>query len=519
MRVPKEVLDIPGIRFIEPEAGLPDPVWKVEIPSTTWPLAPVASVLSQFRFAPAPSGVLVPSWPNLYHYQQAGVQWLTERQGGLLSFSLGLGKTRTSAVAARVLTARTGDPTLIVGLKYLRETWRQELEKVFGTDGYEFRALEGVTPTILRRPDKPLFLFCHYDIVHAWWSQISALRPRVVILDEAHLIRNPKTRRGKAAALAVSGSAVRVALTGTPILNRPREAFSLLEIVTGKYSWGSQGSFRMRYVGAYTGPHGLVDGEPSNVEELRARLDTCVLRKTPEDVGLELPPVTRELVYVEPDPKLAQQYATWLDGHDPRELIEAVLNGRGSSRTFETLGTLRKLASDMKKVTLEEMTTDLGEDAVVFVWRRESADRLALGKGLRWRVHGGLQHDNRNEIVKSFQAHGGLLSATYDALSTGVTLDRARVVIMGDLGYVPADMLQAEGRVTGGLRRVGKHCISRWLVARGTLDELMIRLIGLKGNVIDRVFSDHSAQQLAQFLGYNEKSASFEKIISWARLV
>jgi hypothetical protein len=71
--------------------------------------------------------------------------------------------------------------------------------------------------------------------------------------------------------------------------------------------------------------------------------------------------------------------------------------------------------------------------------------------------------------------------------------------------------------VTGGLRRLNQHKIAKWVVARGTLDELFIRIIGIKGNAIDTVLADQSAKQLGDFLGYQPHDATLEKVIAWAR--
>jgi len=519
--VPADLLALPGIRYVEPDAGHPDPLWKIEIPATTWMLPRVDATLRQFGWRPPASNVLVPSWPGLFNYQQDAVQWAVERQGGLLALSLGLGKTRTSLVTARVLAARYDNkPVLICGPKYVRSTWQREIQAVFGDSGYEFRALTSVKPTLLAVPKVPLFLFCHYDIIHAWWSQIAALCPRVTILDEIHKVGNPRTRRGRAAAIAVSTAYSRIGLTGTPIRNRPSELYPLLNLTAGRFTFGTPYDFRTRYCGAQTGVHGLVDGEPSHVEELHARLSACVLHRTPEDCGLELPPVTRDIVHVDPTEEEQAKYKHAFGDHDPREALEAILGRRASQETIYWLGRLRAVAASIKYRVTQELLDDLnaqGESVVVFSWQRSSARLLAGSNGHV--VHGELSSAAREEAIDAFQAKGGRLSATYGALAEGVTLDRARVVVLHDLDYVPANVLQAAGRVSGGLRRRNKHCVEKWMVARGTLDELMIRIIGVKGNAIDTVLADRAAKTLGDFLGYKQESASLDHVITWARSV
>lgn len=513
---PQALLDIPGISFGEPFPT--KPCWRLRIPHTTWMLQPVRDFIEQFMPVPGlvrdASAVALPDVP-LYAHQQAGIRYVLSRGSALIGDQMGLGKTRTALTTAHMLTVAGTQPTLIVGPKSVRHVWRKEIETL-KLDPEGWHAIESVTPDIASLQRKR-WLFCHPDILHAWWSQIYSMRPAVAILDEAHLFRNGSTRRGKAAKLALSGVPHRIVLTGTPLPNRVGDIWQLLEMTSGRFSWGSPREFRVRYAGASTnGWGGLVDGHPTEQEELHERLAHLYIRRTVQGVGLDLPSLTRQTVEVDAD---LAKYHEMFDGYDVDQVLKAVLQRRASKKTITWLGRLRKLTSKMKvEATANEVSAALeaDESIVVFTWERATANKLAgwfaeggkrhVAGSVAYAVTGAMPQVGRDAVVDAFQqARWGVhprpgpavIFATLGALSVGVTLTRARIVLMHDLDFVPSEMLQAEARV----RRIGQDrpVISKWMVARGTLDEMLVKIIRSKADVLE-VGGDQEGHELAALL-------------------
>lgn len=531
--VPQAVLDVPGVRAIEPEPGYA--CWRVEVPETAWTLPVVGTWFSQL-FASQPTRaveavVLRDGRRALYQHQRDGAAFLARARGAILGDAMGLGKTTTAIAAAHAVRTRFADPTgvtrpaLIVGPKTVRGVWRAEVEAVVGGE-QRFVALTGTDPTDavqrfwLERAD---WIFIHFDIVHAWWSQILLRRPLVAIVDEAHLVRNGRTRRGKAAALALSASAHRYLLTGTPILNRVGELWHLLNLATGPFMWGSPRDFRCRYAGAVFDGFGYRDTEPTNVEELHRRVEGCYLRRTLGDVAFSLPSLTRQVVEVELDAAQRAKYAELLEGRDLRAVVRSILNGSASRKTLAWLSALRKITSRAKfDATVAEVQSarEADESVVVFTWERAMVERIVTCVGPAktracWQhvVHGGVSQSERENAVAAFQNDGGVLGATIEALSVGVTLHRARIVVMHDLDWVPANMLQAEARVY----RIGQSrpVLSKWMIAQGTLDEMFVRAVKRKGETM-RVMGDAGGAVLADVLGEDELDESLERVLRWA---
>lgn len=548
---------IPGLRMAD-RARFDAEGYELYIPHTAWELPLVRRYIDGFFGADQPQhrsrratpwgAVYAPA--SLRDYQQAAVDFiLSTRRGAILADQMGTGKTRSAAAAAiclqgtPVMSNRLGSvgqciysrPIFILAPRYLRETWREELEKIGALEKPEdFAVVETRSPHGLLKDGQTRaqalgaghrFYFAHYDIIEAWWGLLWPLKPCAVIMDEAHFLKNSRTRRAKGAALAASTSAKNILLTGTPLENRAGELWNLLNLAAGKWSFGGPLDFRRRYMGAVHTGFGHEDQGPTNTEELQLRLETCYLRRTVTDVKLDLPPITRELIQVDLDEKQAAKYGDLFDGYAPAAVFEAIMRGALGKKVLTMLGKARKLTSAAKReATIAEAQSalDQGESVVVFTWERrvaeQIADKLEVPRAYRRTVmhgrqgvsaiHGGFSQTVRDIRIRTFQEHGGCLVATMASLGVGVNLQRARVVIMHDLDWTPSRMLQAEARVWRGGQT--KNVISKWIVARGTLDALITKALLEKADLIAKLLDDHEPAQLEEVLADVATGASYD---------
>lgn len=523
-QVPQDVLDLPGVSYREPDPG--HPIWRCEIPHTTWMLKPVRAFFDAVAASqPKPHETSYDAphlLRELYPHQRVAVSTALEHDSLLLGDQMGLGKTTSAiAYAATLRKHYDGAPALIVAPKVVRGVWRREIAACVGRgQGDLFCGIESTDPNdfdVRFWLERAGWIFVHYDVVHAWWSQILTRKPCVVIADEVHLAKNSRTRRGKALELASSLSKHRMLLTGTPIPNKVGEMWNLLQLVTGKWTWGSPRLFRTRYAGAYFDGHGLRDGKPSNTDELRERMTGCYLRRTVSDAGLELPPLTRQVVEAELSPTALRRYTKLLGEHDPVAVMRALVHGTAGQATLEWLGKLRKIVSKAKlPITIAQarLALDEGEQVVIFTWQRETAEAIAekLDGAV---IHGGVPQEEREGRIAAFQAGAcRAVVATLAAMSVGVTLHAGRILIMHDLDWVPANMLQAEAR----LYRIGqtRPVLSKWVVSPRTLDELFVRAVRAKA-VNMQSADDFSADSLAEVLGVEEAEHGVESLLAWAR--
>lgn len=448
---------------------------------------------------------LTPTGRPLYPHQIEAVQRLVGGAGGFLCDSPGLGKTVSAGVSASQLANGDG-PVLILAPKFTRAVWRRELLALgllaVEDDWFQIEHVDA-TPDDFRALRRARWWFCHYDIAYAWagrWVGGALPRPRVAVIDEAHWLKQPQSRRAKAAHACVGTIPNRILLTGTPVANRPRELWSLLTLLDGPYSWGSHGAFRVRYCGASNDGYGLHDQEPTNVEELKQRMAGRYLRRTIADAGIWMPPLSRAPLHVE----CADPGAHRVASADLPALLAALERGSFGDDTLRMMQKLMQGTSAAKVPATAEFVNglvDQEESAVVFCHERKTCERLSkLVEGSIF-IHGGYSQEERDELVAKFQdGHGTALFATYGALREGVTLHRARHVVLHDLSWVPSDILQGEARAY----RLGQKraVTSTWCLLSDSFDTLLAAHLVRKASAILASIDDASAEDAFAAIGF-----------------
>jgi SWI/SNF-related matrix-associated actin-dependent regulator 1 of chromatin subfamily A len=435
---------------------------------------------------------------QLLPHQVEAIEFAASHGGSvLLGDEMGAGKTRSAIGIASA--RRLVDPTrrtLISAPRALRASWVAELAACgFG----EPQVLQG-TDFTTQDTDKVKnpWWFIHYEVLDAWIGRLHRYRFDTVILDEGHLLRNPSAKRTQAVQVVAGMAAARVVLTGTPVVNRPGDLWPLLSIVTGKGTWGSRLAFRQRYAGAIHNGYGYEDVGPTNNDELQVRMSTCYLRRTLDEIGVNLPPFSRSVVEAVLDASLVAEHRAVCDLSDPRaleEIVAALVSGQVKTDVLATLTKLRSLTARGKvQTTIEHVRSivDQEESVVVFAHERATVKALAAKLEATWKgklidaprvyqVTGEDAHRVRDEACREFQMFGGVLFATFGALGVGVTLHKARAVVIHDLPWTFADLLQAEARI----HRIGQKHPTRafWVIAAGTVDRVIGRVLQRKAEV------------------------------------
>ena len=169
---------------------------------------------------------------DLYPHQIEGVNWMLEREhsslgpkGGFLCDEMGLGKT---AQLVNVIKRNKTGPTLVVVPKSIVTQWKNEIHKfapelsVFVYDGIK-RTRDA---SEFQRHDVTV---CPYSLLTEDAPLVHRIEWRRVILDEAHEIRNRRSKRFKSAMQI--GATYRWVVTGTPVFNDVRDFVSLCTFI------------------------------------------------------------------------------------------------------------------------------------------------------------------------------------------------------------------------------------------------------------------------------------------------
>src|SRR5204862_390748 len=81
-------------------------------------------------------------------------------------------------------------------------------------------------------------------------ERLAISRPKALILDESHYVKNPQAKRTRAVrrlAEQLNPDALKICLTGTPVMNHPDELISQLRIIGRLEEFGSGARFKRRF--------------------------------------------------------------------------------------------------------------------------------------------------------------------------------------------------------------------------------------------------------------------------------
>jgi SWI/SNF-related matrix-associated actin-dependent regulator 1 of chromatin subfamily A len=424
---------------------------------------------------PGLGGVLKP-------FQRAGVSYLLSQRRSFLADEQGLGKT-IEALAA--LEADGAYPAVVVCPASLKLNWLRELEHWL--PGRTARALTGTGADEGPATD---ITIVNYDILAARLAELRALAPRALVLDESHYCKNAAAKRTQAAqrlAASVPADGLVLALTGTPVMNRPPELISQLRILGRLGDFGSGVQFGRRFRGP--------DAHLRLHWHLRAR---CFARRLKADVLPQLPPKTRAVVPVELDNEAEYRLAerdvvAWLQSQplDLRELDAKVAAALRAERLVR-LNALKLLAARGKLHAALAWIHDFrssGERLVVFARHREIQRAVLERFPGALHILGEDSHGARDAALLAFQEpdneENQLLVCSIEVAGQGLTLTRSSNVAFLELDWTPAKHDQAEDRC----HRIGQQDAvnASYLLAADTIDETIATLLERKRAVIGAV--------------------------------
>ena len=421
---------------------------------------------------------------ELHPFQRAGVRYALERRRTFIADEQGLGKT---VQALATIEADGAFPTIVVCPASMKLTW--ERESHIWLPHRSVAVLDGRTESAWTDEARQAeIVVLNYDILEAHAVKLAGRQPKALIFDESHYVKNPGARRTKAAiklAETLPEGALKLALTGTPVLNRPEELISQLRVLGRLREFGSGARLSRRFKAAAS--------DDRLHWNLRAH---CYVRRTKQQVLPQLPSKRQDTVPVllsnEHEYRLAEEdVIAWLQTL-PLDLgtMDAKVAAALRAEQLVRLNSLRQLAAQGKLPTALAWIADFlesGEPLVVF------AEHIAIQKAIVERfpkaahILGADTTQARQRAVDAFQQEDGpqLIVCSMKAASQGITLTRASNVAFLELDWTPARHDQAEDR----LHRIGQEsAVTAWyLLAANTIDETMAELLQRKRSLIDAV--------------------------------
>lgn len=448
---------------------------------------------------------------SLRPYQQRGAAWLSflERWGlgACLADDMGLGKT-VQFIAFILHLKEQGSlekPTLLVCPTSVLGNWERELKKfapglrVWQHHGDKRLKDKGFLTAV----NKYDVVITSYSLVHRDIKTLGAVAWQIVVLDEAQNVKNSEAKQSQAA--RELQAVFRVALTGTPVENRLRELWSILDFLNPGYL-GKRQFFQRRFaipIEKY--------GDTASLNQLRALVQPFILRrlKTDRDIIQDLPAKQEMTVFC----GLSAEQGTLY-----QQVVETSLAGIESATGLQRRGMILGLLIKLKQICnhpaqylkadtlighnsaklqrLEEMLDVAlaeGDRILIFTQFAELGKLLKpyLQQKLNQEVlflYGSTSKTQREEMIDRFQQDPQgppVMILSLKAGGVGLNLTRANHVFHFDRWWNPAVENQATDRVfrIGQTRRVQVHKF----LCTGTLEEKIHDMIESKKQLAEQV--------------------------------
>ncbi len=367
----------------------------------------------------------------------------------LLSADMGLGKT-PMALWYLQENSHKALPAIVVCPASVKYHWEHEAQKAIGIRA---SVAEGIVPPKHPPLKSTQLLIINYDILKYWEPWLRQLQPKAIILDESQYISNQQTQRTEAVKRLCTGTHRILALSGTPLTNRPIELFTTLNLLSPAY-FPSRWSYGMRYCAAKLTPWGWDFKGVSKSNELHKLLiKTCMVRRRKADVLKELPSKIRQVIPIKLENqseynKASTDFITWLRKQD-----SAAAKRAAKATTMVKAGYLLRLAAKLKLrqviAWINKFLETTDKKLVVFAIHRKMISALERRVNAQSVViDGSVTGRKRQQAITTFQNDNRVrvLIGNIKAAGIGITLTAASNVLITEIPWRPGDLTQAEDR-------------------------------------------------------------------------
>lgn len=434
-----------------------------------------------------------------YPYQLKGIARGLELKRFMNCDEPGLGKTLQSIATINLADAF---PCLVICPSSLKINWLREWEKF--TDKKAMILTDKVRDTwtfffqtgmhqvfIVNYESLKKYFVQRIKKAEGWTLRDVEFRNSInlfksVIIDESHRCKSASTQQAKFCKGICTGKEWVIELTGTPVVNRPKDLIPQLAILNRMEDFGGYKPFVNRYCSGQR--------EASNLKELNFNLwQYCMFRREKSLVLTDLPDkirqvntceITNRKEYMDAERDLIMYLQKYKDADDDK--IEKALRGEVMVR----INILRQISARGKVRDVIEFVKDFrenGKKIILFCSLHEVVDQLKRYFPAAVSVTGRDSQDEKQRAVDAFQNNpkADIIICSIKAAGVGLTLTASSNVAFVEFPWTYADCCQCEDRA----HRIGQKdsVTCYYFLGRRTIDEKVYRIIQEKKNIANAV--------------------------------
>ncbi|MCD4819758.1 MAG: DEAD/DEAH box helicase [Candidatus Cloacimonetes bacterium] len=440
--------------------------------------------------------------PIMRSYQKAGYHWLKMLEyynfSGILADDMGLGKT---IQAISVLSdIPYNSVCLVICPKTLLFNWAEEIKKF--NKNMHFMIYEGTQNErkLLLKNLNVNILIASYSIIQNDLELLQKIDFEYIILDEAQHIKNDSALRTKA--VKKLNGKHKIALSGTPVENRPSELWSIFDFLMPGYLPTIK-KLKKNY-------SDYEDSDRKILEQLKMMVTPFILRRKKSEVLIELPDKQEQLVYAKMTELQEKMYLQILDVIQ-KDFSQNKQHERGHFlHILAALTKLRQLcnhphlldndikldfAFSGKTELLKEIIQDAVESGKKILVFSQFVGMLQILKAMMQKLKIQFEYmdgssRNRQKIIDNFN-NNNLVRVFLISLKTGgygLNLTAADTVIIVDPWWNPMGENQAIDRAhrIGQTKKVNVYKI----ITKGTVEEKILDLQYEKKEMFNQLIED-----------------------------
>jgi SWI/SNF-related matrix-associated actin-dependent regulator 1 of chromatin subfamily A len=443
----------------------------------------------------------IPLKRNLFPYQKTGVAYALNKKRVIVGDQPGLGKTGQSIAAMVGANAKC---ILVICPATLRENWKREWQIWTGKEAMILSdRVKQTWPQYFKVGMVNVFI-CNYESLKKYFVE-SINKPEdkplrlnhikfketinlfdAVIIDEVHRCKDGKTQQSKFVMGITKGKEYVLALTGTPVVNKPMDLVPQLHIIGQLENFGGYRGFVDRYCQG--------SSQASNLQELNYLMHKhCFYRREKTEVLKDLPDKMRNIVRVDIATRLEYNKA---EQHLRDYLKENLKKTDGEistalrGETMVLIGILKKISARGKVADVLEHIQEVveaGEKIVVFAWHKEMVNELKKAIPKAVTVVGDDTMDARQKAVDDFQndPKTQVILCNIKSGGVGITLTASSRVAFIELPWHPADCEQCEDRCHRISQKDSVQCT--YFLGHNTIDEYIYNIIEKKRQIVNQV--------------------------------